>query len=57
MAEFAYNNAKYVSTRYTSFELNCGYHSRVFYEENVDPRSRCKAPDELTEELRNLMAA
>ena len=56
MAEFAYNNAKHASTGYTPFELNCGYHPRVSYEEDVDPRSRSKAADELTEELRNLMA-
>ena len=57
MAEFAYNNAKHASTGYTPFELNCGYHPRVSYEEDVDPRSRSKAADELTEELRTLMAA
>ena len=57
MAEFAYNNAKHASTGYTSFELNCGYHPRVSYEEDVDSYSRSKAADELTKELRNLMAA
>ena len=57
MAEFAYNNAKHASMGYTPFELNCGYHPRVSYEEDVDPRSRSKAADELTEELRTLMAA
>ena len=57
MAEFTYNNAKHASTRYTPFELNCGYHSCVSYKENVDPRSKSKTADELTEELRNLMAA
>ena len=56
IAEFAYNNAKYVSTEYTPFELNCGYHLRVSYEEDVDLRSRSKAADKLTEELRNLIA-
>ena len=56
MAEFAYNNAKHASTRYTLFKLNCGYHPRISYEEDVDPRSRSKAVDELNEELRNLMA-
>ena len=57
MAEFAYNNAKHTSMGYTPFELNCGYHPRVSYEEDVDPRSRSKAADELIEELRTLIAA
>ena len=57
MAEFAHNNAKHASMGYTPFELNCGYHLCVSYKEDVDPRSRSKAADELTEELRNLMAA
>ena len=57
MAEFAYNNAKHASMGYTPFEFNCRYHPRVSYEEDVDPRSRFKAANELTEELRNLMAA
>ena len=57
MTKFVYNNAKHASTGYTPFELNCGYHSRVSYEEDVDPHSKSKAADELTEELRNLMAA
>ena len=57
MAEFAYGNAKYTSMRYRSFELNCGYHPYVSYGEDVDPRPRSKAADELTEELRNLIAA
>ena len=57
IVEFAYNNAKHASTEYMAFELNCGYHPRVSYEENVDPCSRSKAADELTEELKNLMAA
>ena len=57
MAEFAYNNAKHASTGYISFKLNCRYHSRISYKKDVDPHSRSKAADELTEELRNLMAA
>ena len=56
MAEFTYNNTKYASTRYMPFELNFGYHPCVSYEEDVDPRSRSKAADELTEKLRNLIA-
>ena len=56
MAEFAYNNAKHASTGYTLFKLNCGYHLCVSYEENVNLCSRSKAADELTKELRNLLA-
>ena len=55
MAEFAYNNAKNSSTGHTPFELNCGYHSRVSFEKDTDPRSRSKSADELSAELRDLM--
>ena len=55
MAEFAYNNSKNASTGHTPFELNCGYHPRMSYEEEVDPRSQSKSADELSEELRELM--
>ena len=55
MAEFAYNNAKNASTGHTPFELNCGYHPRMSYEEDVDPRSQSKSADELSAELRELM--
>ena len=47
MAELAYNNAKNASTGHTPFELNCGYHRRVSYEEDLDTRSKSKAADEL----------
>ena len=57
MAEFAYNNTKHASMEYTPFELNCGYHLRVSYKEDVNPRSRSKAANEMTKKLRNLMAA
>ena len=53
MAEFAYNNAKNASTGYTPFELNCGFHPRVSYKEDVDPRSKSKTADQLTTELHN----
>ena len=54
MAEFVYNNAKNATTGHTSFELNCGFHPRAFYEEDVDPQSKSKAVDELATELREL---
>ena len=55
MADFAYNNAKSASTGHTSFELNCGYHPRILYKEDVDSRSQSKSVDELSAELRELM--
>ncbi len=55
MVEFAYNNAKNTSTGYTLFELNCGYHSRVFFKEDVDPCSRSRSANKLAEKLRELI--
>ena len=39
MAEFAYNNAKNASIGHMLFELNCGYHPQMWYEEDIVPRS------------------
>ena len=55
MVKFAYNNAKNASTGYTPFELNCGYHPRVSYKEDLDPRSKSRIAEELSSELRELM--
>ena len=55
MAEFAYNNDKNASTGYTPFELNCGYHLYVSYEENLDLRSKSRTAEELSSELQELM--
>ena len=55
MTEFAYNNAKNASTGHTLFELNCGYHPRMSYEDDVNSCSRFKIADELSAELRKLM--
>ena len=57
MAKFTYNNVKHTSTGYTLFKLNCRYHLYVSYKEDIDTHSRSKATNELTEELRKLMAA
>ena len=56
MAELAYNNAKNASTGHTPFELNCSYHLRISFKEDTNPRSRSKTADELSAELRELMA-
>ena len=55
MAEFAYNNAKNASTDHTPFKLNCGFHPRVFFKDDVDPRSKSHLADKLANELRELM--
>ena len=55
MAEFAYNNAKNASTGHTLFELNCGYHPYVSYEENLDPHLKSRFAEKLSSELRKLM--
>ena len=55
MAEFAYNNAKNANTGHTPFKLNCGYHPRVFFEEDTNPRSQSKTAEELSSKLRELM--
>ena len=55
IAKFAYNNAKNASISHTLFELNCGYHPRILYKEDVDPRSQSKLADKLSVELRELM--
>ena len=55
MAEFAYNNAKNASTGDMPFELNCGYHLRVSFEEDTNPHFRSKTADKLSAELRELM--
>ena len=56
MIEFAYNNARYASMRYVSFELNCWYHLFVSYTEDVNSHFKSKVANELTKELKNLMA-
>ena len=55
MAEFAYNNAKNTSTGHISFKLNYSYHPRVFFEEDVDSRSRSRSANKLATELKKLM--
>ena len=55
IAEFAHNNARNASTGHTPFELNCGYHPRMSYEEDVDSRFQSKSADTLSAELRELM--
>ena len=55
MPEFAYNNAKNASTGHTPFELNCGYYSWIFFEEDIDSCFRSKTADELLAQLQELI--
>ena len=55
MAEFAYNNAKNASAGFTPFELNCGYHPWVSYEQNLNLRSKSRTVEELSSKLQELM--
>ena len=55
MAEFTYNNTKNTSISYIPFELNCGYHPKVFFEENVDFCSKSCSANKLAEKLRELI--
>ena len=56
VVEFAYINAKNTSISYTLFKLNYGYHPRVSYKKNLNPRSQSKTAEELSSKLQNLMA-
>ena len=55
MAELAYNYAKNGSNGHMLFELNCGYHFRMSYNEDIDLRSESKSADKLLAELRELI--
>ena len=55
MAEFAYNNAKNVSTGHIPFKLNCGYYLWMSYDKEVDSRFKSKSADELSADLRKPM--
>ena len=55
MAKFVYNNTKNASTSYTLFELNCGYHSRVYFEENTNFCFNSKSANKLLAKLWELM--
>lgn len=55
MVKFTYNNVMNVSTGHISFKLNCDYHPLVFYEEDINSRSKSKSVEELSTKLRELM--
>lgn len=55
MAKFVYNNAKNASIGHISFELNCSYYPRIFFEDEVNPCSRLRLADKQTKKLRKLI--
>ena len=55
MIKFAYNNAKISITGHTSFELNCGYYSYVFFQKHTNPPFLSKSANKLSAELQDLM--
>ena len=55
MIEFVYNNANNTNTGHIFFELNCGYYSQVFFEDNVNFCSKSYSTNELAKKLRELI--
>lgn len=55
MAEFTYNKANNANTGYSSFQLNSKYNPYIFFDKEVDPRSKSLAAETLVLELNNWM--
>ncbi len=55
MNEFAYNNTKNISIGYISFKYNCGYYSKVSFEDKTKLRLRSYSANKLAKELRVLI--
>lgn len=55
MADFAYNNSWQASTMMSPFEALLGYHPRMSYQDNCDPRSKSRTADENAAALRDLI--
>ena len=53
--EFTYNNAKIASTGHILFELNCGYHLKMFFEEDINSYSKSYSTNKLAKKLRELI--
>ena len=56
MTEFAYNNTKIANIDHTSFELNCGYHSYISFEDNANPYSRFCSIKKLAKKVRDVIS-
>ena len=55
MGEFAYNNAKNASTSYSMFKLNCNYHLKISFKEDVHLHSKSCSANDLARELKKLI--
>ena len=55
MAAFVYNISKNACTDYTLFELNCGYHPRIFFKDKYDAHSKSFSANRLITKLREKM--
>ncbi len=55
MVEFAYNNTKNTSTSHITFELNCGFHLQVLFEEDVNPHPKSRFANKLANKVRELI--
>lgn len=56
MLEFAYNNAKNVSTSYISFKLNYGLYLYIFFKKNINLYLRFCLVNKLAKKLKNLIS-
>lgn len=54
-SKFVYNNTKNANTGYTFFELNCGHHPRISFENKIDSYSKSCSANKLSKKLRYLM--
>ena len=55
MAEFTNNNAKNASTSHSLFELNCGYHPRDLFENDINPCLKFRFTNKLAKKLKKLI--
>ena len=55
MTEFAYNNFKNTNMDHTPFELNCGYHLCISFEDKYNTYSRSSSAKRLAMQLKKLM--
>ncbi len=55
IAKFAYNNTKNARIGHILLKLNCDYHPKFFFDEDIEFCSKFCSANELAEELEELM--